>query len=95
LGRNGGGARAGSLLTLGFSNAAMRSRSEPGLGFGGGGAIRHGDCRLGHAFDVPTLSFAASVCACLDDFCSILGSNQVQMKVRLNVNCALHSSQRL
>ncbi|KAJ7800500.1 hypothetical protein B0H13DRAFT_1932577 [Mycena leptocephala] len=38
LGHNGGGARAGSLPVLGFSKAAMRSRSEPGLGFGGGGA---------------------------------------------------------
>ncbi|KAJ7878269.1 hypothetical protein B0H13DRAFT_2668162 [Mycena leptocephala] len=32
LGRKGGGARAGSLVVLGFSKAAMRSHSKPGLG---------------------------------------------------------------
>jgi hypothetical protein len=66
LGRNGGGARAGSLPALGFSKAAMRSRSEPGLGFGGGGASDMVTVVWGHAFDVPTLSFGASVCACFD-----------------------------
>ncbi|KAJ7830196.1 hypothetical protein B0H13DRAFT_2372101 [Mycena leptocephala] len=32
LGRKGGGARVGSLIVLGFSKAAMRSHSKPGLG---------------------------------------------------------------
>jgi hypothetical protein len=32
LGRKGGGARVGSLVVLGFSKAAMRSHSKPGLG---------------------------------------------------------------
>ncbi|KAJ7858177.1 hypothetical protein B0H13DRAFT_2672610 [Mycena leptocephala] len=39
LGRKGGGARVGSVLVLGFSKAAMRSCSEPGLGCGGGGGV--------------------------------------------------------
>jgi hypothetical protein len=39
LGRKGGGPCVGSLLVLGFSKAAMRSRSEPGLGFDGGGGV--------------------------------------------------------
>jgi hypothetical protein len=38
-GRKGGGPCMGSLLVLGFSKAAMRSRSEPGLGFDGGGGV--------------------------------------------------------
>jgi hypothetical protein len=42
LGRTGGGAPPPELeedeSDLGFSNAAMRSRSDPGLGFGAGGA---------------------------------------------------------